>query len=138
MKIHPGEETMKTLIFLAIFSLIFVTCCARSVTKTTAKGFFRVKIVSSGKIFKYGRNEVGIKIADNKGEKVEGAGIEIIPWMPEHGHGTLWPPTVSEEGKGLYRAVIPLVMTGHWQITIKVRKGEVEDSAVFDFPNVTK
>jgi len=129
---------MKTLIFFAIACLIFSTGCTSDVIKTTEKGFFNIKLSSKGQLLKDGRNEVDIYVTDDKGMSVEGAKIEIAPWMPEHGHGAMWPPTVTEKGKGLYRAVIPLMMTGHWELKIKIRKGDIGDGTVFDFPNVMK
>lgn len=127
---------MKNLIFLTIASLFLVSGCTSSVTKTTGKGLFHIKLISSERILKLGRNEVEIKVVDDKGVGMEGAKIEITPWMPEHGHGTMWPPTVTEKGKGLYQSVIPLLMIGHWELKINVRKGDIEDSVIFDFPGV--
>jgi hypothetical protein len=102
------------------------------------KGLFQIKLSAKGQLLKYGRNAVAIYVTDAKGTDVEGAKIEITPWMPEHGHGTTWPPTVTEKGKGQYQAVIPLIMIGHWELRVKILKGDIEDSIVFDFPNVTK
>jgi len=129
---------MRSLIFFAIACLIFSTGCASNVIKTTEKNFFNIKLSSKGQLLKDGRNEVDMYVTDDKDVSVEGAEIEITPWMPEHGHGAMWPPTVTEKGKGLYRAVIPLMMTGHWELKIKIRKGDIGDGTVFDFPNVMK
>jgi len=127
---------MRILIFFTIAFLISSTGCSSNVAKTTEKGFFHIKLSSEGQLLKNGRNEVDLYITDDKGMSVEGANIEITPWMPEHGHGTMWPPTVTEQGKGLYRVVIALMMTGHWELKIKIRKGDIGDSTVFNFPNV--
>ncbi len=117
--------------------LVLSSGCARNVMKTTEKGLFHIDLGQKGQSLKEGRNEFDIHITDEKNADVEGAKIEITPFMPEHGHGSMWPPTVTEKGKGLYRAVVPLTMSGHWQLTITISKEQIEDRIVFDFPNVT-
>ena len=131
-----GKGNRRLLVFLTVVSFFIWSGCTNTVTKTTVKGAFQIKLSSQGSTLKLGRNEVALKVTDSKGIGIEGAMIEVTPWMPEHGHGTTWPPTVTEQGKGLYRAVIPLLMAGHWELRIKVRKGDAEDSALFDFPYV--
>jgi len=123
---------------LAATMLLFVSGCSKSVTKTTEKGVFQVKIIGKGKIIRYGRNEVMLKVADEKGEGVEGATIEITPWMPEHGHGAPWPPVVTEQGHGTYKAVFPIIMLGNWELKIRIKKDNREDTALFIFPDVKK
>jgi hypothetical protein len=127
---------MKTLVLLTIAFFFFLPGCGSDVTRTTEKGFFQIKLSSKEELLKNGRNEIIVFVADNKGIGVDHAKIEITPWMPEHGHGTMWPPEAIEQGKGLYRAVIPLTMTGHWELRIRIHKGDIQDSAVFDFPDV--
>ncbi len=128
---------LRSLLLLSFIScLFFLYGCASHAAKTTEKGSFRVKISSKGELLKFGRNEIILSITDATGMNVERAKVEITPWMPEHGHGSLWPPTITEQGKGRYRAVIALTMAGHWQLKVAVRKGDLEDSTVFEFPNV--
>lgn len=138
MVLGPFKVARTFLIFFSIACLLFSTGCISKVTRTTEKGLFHIKLSSKGRLLKEGRNEVDLYVTDDKGMSVEGAEIEITPWMPEHGHGTIWPPTITERGKGLYGAVIPLIMIGHWELRIRIRKGGIEDSTVFDFPNVMK
>ncbi|HXX58552.1 MAG TPA: FixH family protein [Thermodesulfovibrionales bacterium] len=126
------------LILLTIECLIFTIGCSSKAAKTTQRGLFHVQLSAKGQLLKEGRNEVDVYVTDNRGNGVEDAKIEITPWMPEHGHGTMWPPMVTEKGKGFYRAVIPIIMIGHWELKIKIHKGDIEDNAIFDFPNVMK
>jgi len=105
-------------------------------TKNTAKGLFQVRLSASGEILKNGRNEINVYISSDKGQKIENAKVELVPWMPEHGHGAAWPPAVFDQGNGVYRAVVALTMPGHWQLTVKISKGDSEDSVLFDFPDV--
>ncbi len=127
---------MKTLIVFSVTCLILLSGCGSHVERTSDKGLFHIKLSSKGELLIYGRNELDIYVTDNKGSGIEGATIQITPWMPEHGHGSPWPPTVTEKGNGLYRAVIPIIMIGHWELKFTIRKGDLEDIAVFDFPNV--
>lgn len=132
------EEVMRALTMFMFVCLVLSSGCAKNVMKTTGKGLFHIELVTKGQFLKEGRNEFDIHITDDKSVDVEGAKIEITPFMPEHGHGSMWPPTVTEKGKGLYRAVIPLTMSGHWELKIRIRKGQIEDGTAFDFPNVTR
>ncbi|MGD0886715.1 MAG: FixH family protein [Thermodesulfovibrionales bacterium] len=125
-------------ILLAATILLFVSGCSKSITKTTEKGVFQIRIIGKGKIIRYGRNEVMLKITDEKGQGVEGAHIEITPWMPEHGHGAPWPPIVTEQGRGAYKAVFPIIMLGNWELKIKIKKDNRDDTALFIFPDVKK
>jgi hypothetical protein len=127
---------VRTLILFIIACLILSAGCTNEVAKTTDKGSFHIKLSSTEELLKFGRNEVVVLVTDNKGQGVENAQIEIVPWMPEHRHGAMWPPASIEQGNGLYRSVIALTMTGHWELKITVRKGELADIATFDFPNV--
>jgi hypothetical protein len=137
--IYAARKNFILIIMLFVASgLLFASGCARSITNTTSRGAFRVKIIGKGKIIRYGRNEVVMKITDERSRAVEGAQIVVTPWMPEHSHGSPWPPTVTEEGSGRYKVVIPITMLGDWELRIKIKKGDREDTAVFKFPNVKK
>ena len=133
MRIFAGS-----FIFVILSGLLLCAGCTKAATRTTDKGLFHITLKAKETLLKFGRNEVDLHVSDAKGSDLEGAQIEITPWMPEHGHGALWPPTVVEKGKGLYRAVIPLTMAGHWELRIRIQKGESQDSIVFDFPDVAK
>lgn len=148
MKLCKGEDVKRqvrqTSVRLAVAAVIlsvvtimlFVSGCSNSVTKTTGKGLFQVRIMGKGKIITYGRNEVILEVTDDKGKGVEGANIEITPWMPEHGHGSPWPPVVTEQGRGAYKAVFPIMMLGNWELKIGIKKDNREDGALFIFPDV--
>jgi hypothetical protein len=127
---------MKTLILLTMACFVFLSGCSSDATRTTDKGLFHIKLSSKEALLKFGRNEITMSVTDDKGIGVEHAQIEITPWMPEHGHGTMWPPESIDQGKGLYRTIIPLTMSGHWELRIKIRKVNIQDSTVFDFPDV--
>jgi len=76
-------------------------------------------------------------VHDKNDKDVASAGITVTPWMPEMGHGVYEKPVVTERGGGLYSVEnIILIMGGHWELRIKIRKGDAEDSVTFDFPDV--
>lgn len=130
---------MKRVPFLFIVAtLVFVTGCAKSVSQTTANGKFHVKMTFSDDTLKMGRNELRLKITDEKGAKVQGAEVVVMPTMPEHRMGSMFPPTVTDEGGGTYKVVMPLTMAGHWAVQVKIARGTDEGAATFDFPNVRK
>lgn len=125
-------------LLIILVSLVLIAGCAKSVTQSTSNGKFRVKMVFADKTLKVGRNEVELKITDDKGAPVNGATVEIVPTMPEHHMGTMFPPTVTEEGSGAYKVVMPLTMPGHWAVRAKITTAAEEGTATFDFPNVQK
>jgi FtsP/CotA-like multicopper oxidase with cupredoxin domain len=110
---------------------------AGSMMLKTKNGLFSVEMSIHNKRFLVGVNAVDIIVHDRDGRDVTGADITFTPWMPEMGHGVFDPPVVVEKGKGLYRVEnIALVMGGHWEIRIKVKRGDATDNVVFDFPYV--
>lgn len=128
----------KTSLLIILAGLILFAGCAKSVTESTTNGKFHIKMVFSDKTLKMGRNEVRLKITDAKGSAVDEAKVGVIPTMPEHHMGTMFPPTVTQEGSGTYKVVMPLTMAGHWSVEVRVDKGPDEGVATFDFPDVKK
>lgn len=122
------------LIALILISLLAMGCTSR-VTKATEKGLFNVDILSKGDV-KEGRNVVDLRIRDSGGRPLEGAEIEVTPWMPEMGHGVPYVPKVTEKGGGLYNVVFHFIMGGLWELRITIKKGDAEDNVVFEFPDV--
>jgi hypothetical protein len=133
---YLSDSALRTLILFTMACLVLLAGCTSEVAKTTDKGLFHIKLSSTGELLKFGRNEVVLRVTDDKGRGVEHAQIEIVPWMPEHRHGAMWPPATIERENGLYRSVIALTMPGHWELKVTVRKGDLADNTTFDFPNV--
>jgi plastocyanin len=101
------------------------------------KGLYSVEMSIPGKRLKVGVNSLDIIIHDKDDRDVTGAEITFTPWMPEMGHGSFEDPVIVERGKGIYTVEnIVLVMGGHWEIRINVKKGEIEDKIVFNFPYI--
>ncbi|HAM53584.1 MAG TPA: hypothetical protein DCP92_23915 [Nitrospiraceae bacterium] len=109
----------------------------QSLFKITEKGLFSVEMVIKENELKAGVNSLDIIVHDKNDKDVVGAKITVAPWMPEMGHGVFEKPVVRERGGGLYSVDnIILIMGGRWELRIKIKKGAVEDSVSFDFPDV--
>jgi hypothetical protein len=120
------------------------TACARDTRKDVyAAGLekktasFSIKLVESkpGPPAK-GTNEMVFLVADLSGTPLDGATVTVVPWMPDHAHGSAMKPTTSALGGGLYRASsVSLTMAGLWQIKVAVQRlanGSPEE-AMFQF-----
>ena len=126
------------LLALAVVLLVaFAVPVSAEKAKKTEAGLFDValKVKGMGGL-KEGKNIIELKIVDAAGAAVEGAQVEITPWMPTMNHGTPWFSKVNDLGRGKYRTNIPLTMGGHWEFRITVKIGDKEDKVVFTFPNV--
>jgi len=107
-----------------------------SLFRVADKGEVSIEILPDEKEYKIGKNVIGIVIHDKHDEDVEGAKLEVTVGASE---GSSQQITVKEKGDGLYTAAgIDLKRDGRWELRIKVKKKNIEDSAVFVFPDVTK
>lgn len=62
-----------------------------------------------------------------------GARVAVSGWMPDHNHGLVQVPVVTELGEGRYLASgVLLHMRGHWQLTLEASLGAELDVARFD------
>ncbi len=108
-----------------------------SIFKITEKEIFSIEMIIKGKELKTGVNMLNLIVHDRYDRDVIGLDVVVIPWMPEMGHGVSEKPIVTEKGGGLYSVEnIILIKGGHWELRVKVKKNGVEDTAVFDFPDV--
>jgi hypothetical protein len=83
-----------------------------------------------------GDNTWDIRLVDATGEPVEGARIDVMPFMPDHGHGTSIDAVVTpaSSGGGQYSiSPINLWMPGLWQVTLRAEADGVTDDVVFGF-----
>ncbi len=101
----------------------------------TEKGLFGVEMVIPDTKLKTGVNSLDLIVHDRAHADIEGATVTITPWMPEMGHGAFSSPEVTEKGGGLYSVGnIIMVMGGHWELRVAIKKDDLEDRVVFDFP----
>jgi hypothetical protein len=75
-----------------------------------------------------------LRITDAAGNNQPGLSASVLPFMPDHGHGTSVNATVTAESDGTY-TVAPLYffMPGVWQITFSVPPNQMNDVGVFYF-----
>jgi hypothetical protein len=80
-------------------------------------------------------NTWSIDVVDGNGAAVVGAKVTVVPFMPDHNHGTQIKAQVVEDTPGHYIAtMVNLWMPGLWQVTINATPaGGTLDNAVFSF-----
>ena len=106
-----------------------------STLQFTDKDLFGVEMVIPNERLSTGINEIDLIIHDIKHRDIEGATVTVTPWMPEMGHGAFSATEVKEKGGGLYSiGNIVMIMGGHWELRVDIKKGDMEDRVVFDFP----
>ncbi len=66
------------------------------------------------------------------GENLEGATVDLVPWMPDHDHGLSDEVEVIDEGGGIYSASFVYSMAGHWELQIEVTSEAGTDAHAFD------
>jgi hypothetical protein len=106
----------------------------------TAKAEFSIEILLDDKEYnKLGKDVVGIVIHNFHDADVEKAAIIIDFRNPDTGEPAAEKPVVKERGDGLYIVSnLDLKKEGRWKLTITVKKGAIEDSAQFLFPDALK
>ena len=106
-----------------------------STLQFTEKGLFGVEMVIPDKRLTTGINKLDLIVHDKDHADIEGATVTVTPWMPEMGHGAFSGTEVAEKGGGLYSVGnIIMIMGGHWEVQVDIKKGDLEDRVVFDFP----
>jgi len=83
-----------------------------------------------------GSNAVELSFTDPGGATMSGLGLEVVPWMPAHGHGTSVSPTITETAPGTFVATpLYLFMPGSWELRITI-SGTIDDTAkaAFEIP----
>lgn len=83
-----------------------------------------------------GTDAVQLSFVDANGAPVSGLGLDVVPWMPAHGHGTSVNPTVTETAPGTFVATpLYLFMPGSWELRMTV-SGGLDDTAkaAFEIP----
>ena len=110
----------------------------QSLFKMTDSGLYSVEMVIKDKDLKVGVNTLDIIVHDKSDKDVAGAEIKVVPWMPEMGHGVFEKPVVKERGGGTYSVEnIILIMEGRWELKLKIKKNNTEDSVIFEFQDVS-
>jgi hypothetical protein len=82
-----------------------------------------------------GVNTMNIEVTDASGAPVDGAKITVVPWMPDHAHGSSVVPGVAPAGGGKYTlSNVYFIMAGLWQVKVDVTVGAAAtQEAIFSF-----
>lgn len=106
-------------------------------TKAGSQGELTFKLMSSTPAPpSRGNNDWSLQIVDTtSGAPVAGAIMTVVPFMPDHNHGTSIKPTITDQGSGMYDVnPVNLWMPGLWQVTVSATPtGGTLDKAVFSF-----
>jgi len=80
-----------------------------------------------------GSNTWTVRILDPGGTPTDGLAMTVLPFMPDHGHGSTVKAAVTPMGDGVY-VIKPLYlyMPGYWEVTLTVQPtGGTKDSVMF-------
>ena len=80
-----------------------------------------------------GDNLWELQLLDSSDTPIDGATLDLTPFMPDHGHGTPIGATVTPmNSDGMYMAdPVNLWMPAYWEVTVDIDDGGVTDSVVF-------
>jgi hypothetical protein len=80
-----------------------------------------------------GINQWLLEVTNADGEALQDAAVRVVPYMPEHHHGSPLSPAVLELGEGQYQVEnIYLTMPGYWRFTVHVAVAELEEQLLFE------
>ncbi len=84
---------------------------------------------------KKGTNTMMLEVADGAGKPLEGATVSVVPYMPDHAHGSAVTPVVTPMGGGRYDVKkIYYPMPGLWKVTVTVQMpGAAPQDVAFNF-----
>jgi hypothetical protein len=73
---------------------------------------------------------VELRVKDANGAPKDGLTLDVVPWMPAHGHGSSVIPVVTAEGDGVYRVDrLQLAMPGTWQLRLALHAPDLDARA---------
>jgi YtkA-like protein len=101
----------------------------------TDSGLYRLTASSDPNPPVRGANRVTCEVVDLNGAAVDGLQLEVVPFMPSHGHGTSVEPTITALGQGRYQIDhVLFYMPGHWELRTTFRPGGDHVVLGFDIP----
>ena len=57
--------------------------------------------------------------------------LKVIPWMPDHGHGSSISNSEWIEGNQYSVSRIDLIMPGFWEVKVEVKCDPLEEELIF-------
>jgi hypothetical protein len=105
----------------------------------TEKANFSIEILLDDKEYRIGKNVIGIVVHNAHDEDVAGAQIAIEHINLDTGKSISQSAVVRDKGDGLYTVEnLELTKEGRQKLTLKIKKGSVEDSVQFTLPDAMK
>jgi hypothetical protein len=105
------------------------------IDKMSAMGAFKVTLLSSVQhIPLIGDTSMWtLQIADASGAMVSHAEVTVLPWMPDHHHGTTVKASATPMATAGQYSVTPLYlfMAGYWTVTFTIATPTATDTVVF-------
>ncbi|HTA20181.1 MAG TPA: FixH family protein [Polyangia bacterium] len=99
-------------------------------TVTSTSGGVRIALRWSPSVPVRGENAAQLTFVDGLGQEIDGLTVDVVPWMPAHGHGTSVQPVTTATEPGVVVATpLYLYMSGAWQLRLTI-SGALEASAV--------
>ena len=82
-----------------------------------------------------GDNTWMLRVAGSDGAPADNLMLAVVPFMPDHGHGTPIKVRVTPSAGGNYKLErVNLFMAGLWQVTITIKTGDNKvDQVMFPF-----
>ena len=125
---------------LTLFTLLLCGCGFDSTSEDQGNqsqvisdtGVFHLELIPKASRNLVGLNRYEIMLSDGQGIAVEQAQLTIVPWMPDHGHGTDREPSISPMGNGVYEVDdVVYTMPGLWHLNVEIRTALITDNARF-------
>jgi hypothetical protein len=88
--------------------------------------------ISDWERLRVGDNTWEVKLSDAQGQGLElqTEQIDVVLFMPDHGHGTAVAVEVTSLGDGQYRfAPVNLRMPGYWQVSVRFSAADADAGA---------
>jgi hypothetical protein len=94
---------------------------AEALTTQSTDGGLTVAVWSSPQPPSVGLAVFRFRFTDAAGTPVDGLSIDVLPWMPAHGHGGSTHPTAMATGPGEFLVQpVSFFMSGGWQLRTAV------------------
>ena len=114
-----------------------VVAYAANLTRASASGALNVSLVSADPAppARF-TNTWTVTLSDAAHTPIVGAALHVVPYMPDHGHGTSIVPTITPNADGTYTVSnLYLFMAGVWRIRFDVADADagmsISDSVDF-------
>lgn len=102
--------------------------------RVSQTGIYSVTLEPVAPLAKRTLQKVRVRVLDQSGQAVDGAGIEVDGGMPEHGHGLPTRPRMTQQlGDGRYEIDgVRFNMGGWWEFKLAISAGARTDTVTFN------